>query len=233
MNSGVMLNINSEATQTRAQLLATQIEKTIAEQGLAHGDPLGTLDSWRDQTGFARSTVSAAVRLMIDRGAIEIRPGRGGGIFVAEKSPVVRLRHTLLTVHGEATTVQHAIELRDALEPLVDTDAATHRTKDDITDLRRLLRELAKNSSDTDTFMRSNWALHERIAEITPNPMLKAVYLSMTECIVELSAHADSEEPAQSKAHIQDRYDVHAELVEAIIAGDSERTTRAVLRHAQ
>lgn len=225
--------MNTGVSQTRAQILASQMEKDIAERGLSYGDAFGTLNTWRDETGFARSTVSEAVRLMIDRGAVEIRPGRGGGIFVAQTSPVVRLRHTLLTVHGEPSTVEHAIALRDALEPLVDTDAARFRSKDDIVDLRKLLKALAKSSSDTDSFMRSNWALHERIGEITPNHMLKAVYLSMTEGIAEMSERADSDSPAQSAEHLKTRYEVHAELVDAIIAGDIERTSRAVLAHSQ
>ena len=113
---------------------------------------------------------------MIDRGAVEIRPGRGGGIFVAATNPVVRLRHTLLTVHGEPSTVAEAIAIREALEPLVDTDAARHRTKDDIADLKRLLKTLTSAVGDTDAFMRANWQLHERIAQITSNLMLTAVY---------------------------------------------------------
>jgi GntR family transcriptional regulator, transcriptional repressor for pyruvate dehydrogenase complex len=228
-------NVNSQTPKTRAQVLAEDIERTIAQQGLRHGDSLGTLDSWRDQTGFARSTVSEAVRLMIDRGAVEIRPGRGGGIFVAATSPVVRLRHTLLTIHGEPSTVADAIAIREALEPLIDADAARHRTKDDIADLRKHLKSLSAASSDTDRFMRANWALHARIARITKNQMLKAVYTSMTEVIAEMSAHADSDSAdagSTDSAYLQERERVHTELVEAIIAGDVERVGEAVLRHA-
>jgi DNA-binding FadR family transcriptional regulator len=221
--------------KTRAQVLAEDIERTIAQQGLRQGDSLGTLDTWRDQTGFARSTVSEAVRLMIDRGAVEIRPGRGGGIFVAATSPVVRLRHTLLTVHGEPSTVADAIAIREALEPLIDADAARHRTKADIADLRRLMKALTNSVSDTDGFMRANWALHARIAQITSNHMLKAVYTSMTEVIAELSAHADSDSgdaTGTDVAYLDERVQVHAALVQAIIDGDVDAVGEAVIRHA-
>ena len=221
-----------ETPKTRAQVLAQDIERTIAQQGLQQGDSLGTMDSWRDQTGFARSTVSEAVRLMIDRGAVEIRPGRGGGIFVAATNPVVRLRHTLLTVHGEPSTVADAIAIREALEPLVDADAARHRTKDDIADLKRSLKALTSAVGDTDAFMRANWQLHERIAQITSNLMLKAVYTSMTSVIAELSAHADSDATNTDEDYWSSRAEVHAELVQAIIDGDVEATAAAVARHA-
>lgn len=221
-----------ETPKTRAQVLALDIERTIAQQGLQQGDSLGTMDSWRDQTGFARSTVSEAVRLMIDRGAVEIRPGRGGGIFVAATNPVVRLRHTLLTVHGEPSTVADAIAIREALEPLVDADAARHRTKDDIADLKKSLKALTSAVGDTDAFMRANWQLHERIAQITSNLMLKAVYTSMTSVIAELSAHADSDAATTDEKYWSSRAEVHAELVQAIIDGDVDATAAAVARHA-
>lgn len=205
----------------------------IAQRGLTEGDSLGTLETWRDQTGYARSTVSEAMRLMIDRGSVQIKPGRGGGIFVAATNPVVRLRHTLLTVHGEPSTVADAIAIREALEPLVDADAARHRTKADIADLKKALKALRSASGDTDQFMRANWALHERIAQITPNLMLRAVYTSMTGVISELSDHADQDNTESGAAYFDRRADVHAALVEAIIDGDVDATAAAVIRHAE
>lgn len=220
-----------ETPKTRAQVLAQDIERLIAQRGLTEGDSLGTMDTWREETGFARSTVSEAMRLMIDRGRVEIRPGRGGGIFVAATSPVVRLRHTLLTVHGEPSTVADAIAIREALEPLVDADAARHRSKDDISDLKKALRSLRAASGDTDKFMRANWTLHERIAQITPNLMLRAVYTSMTSVIADLSEHADRDD--SDAGYFQRRAEVHSELVQAIIDGDQSATAAAVIRHAE
>ena len=106
--------------RSRAEQLAAAIDQRIHDQGLQPGDPVGTLQSLRDESGYARSTVSEAVRLLRERGILEIRPGRSGGLFVAEPTPVVRLRHTLLTVHEQPSTVLDAIELRDHLEELID-----------------------------------------------------------------------------------------------------------------
>lgn len=221
----------TESPKTRAQVLAHDIELSIERQGLREGDPLGTIDSWRDQTGFARSTVSEAVRLMIDRGVAEIRPGRGGGIFVASPHPVVRLRHTLLTVHGEPSTVTDAIAIREALEPLVVADAARHRTAADIDDLRAALASLTAAVGDTDAFMRANWALHDRIARIGSNLMLGAIYTSMTGVIAGLSAHADGADTDAGYWH--GRVAVHDELVRAIVDGDLDAAAAAVARHGE
>ncbi|MGW0478261.1 FadR/GntR family transcriptional regulator [Nonomuraea sp. NPDC003214] len=213
---------------TRAEALAADIEAMITERGLGPGDLIGTMEEFRDRSGFGRATISEAVRLLSDRGSVHIRPGRGGGLFVAEPNPVVRLRHTLLTVRREPTTVADAIAVRESLEPLIAADAARHRTSADVTALRRLVARLRKSTGDAERFLRANWALHERIAQISPNPLAKAVYQSMTRCIADLSTGAGATHP---DGYLDERAEIHAELVEAIAAGDVDRTTAAVTRH--
>lgn len=219
------------APTTRAQTLASIIEKTIADKGLAAGDALGTIESWRSESKFARTTVSEAIRLLVDRGVAEIRPGRGGGVFVARTGPVVRLRHTLLSVHGEATTLADAIAIREALEPLVVQDAARHRTSEDMPNLRSALHHLRETLGDHDRFIRSVWALHEAIAHITPNEMLRAMYLAVLHVIRERAEHASSD-AEHGEDYRARRIAIHERLVDAIESGDRELTTRAIDEHA-
>ncbi|MEV7391540.1 MULTISPECIES: GntR family transcriptional regulator [unclassified Streptomyces] len=87
--------MTSWSPRTRADAPATGIEERIQAGRLTPGDLFGTMDSLRAESGFARSTVSEAVRPLSDRGILEVRPGRGGGLFVAASNPVVRLRHML------------------------------------------------------------------------------------------------------------------------------------------
>lgn len=221
--------LRSGGARTRAEQLAVALDVRIRSDGLAAGEPVGTLESLRAETGFAYSTVSEAVRLLRDRGVLEIRPGRGGGLFVADRGPVVRLRHTLLEVQGEPTTVADAIELRDHLEVLIDVGAALCRTDDDIADLRTQV-QLMRSSTDWDGFMRANWALHERIARISPNRMAAAVYIgTLGQLSAGTSRFADGD-PAFF-AYQAERYRIHAELVEAIVAGDEVAVRAAVSLH--
>lgn len=217
--------------QTRAEALASSIELSIRERSLAPGDLIGTMDELRDSSGYGRATISEAARLLADRGVAEVRPGRGGGLFVAQANPVVRLRHTLLTVREKPTTVADAIAVRDALEPLIATEAALHRTRADITDLRKHLTAMRRATSDYDRFLRTNWALHTRIAQIGENHLAKAVYLSMSQCITDLSARATFDGEAPTDEYMNIRLEHHTELVEAIASGDVPRTLAAVESH--
>jgi DNA-binding FadR family transcriptional regulator len=222
------------ATQTRANVLASEIEQQILDREFAPGELIGTIASLRERSGFARSTVAEAIRLLADRGLAEIRPGRGGGLFATAAGPMVRIRHTLLSVTDAPTSVAEAVAVREALEVLVDSDAATHRTPADVKDIKRLLTRLkAAAGRGTTDFLLANWDLHERIALISPNQTASALYLSMTRFVREHAVAAThDDDPKSAAAWLHVRVETHEELVAAIVDGDVPRVKAAVAKHA-
>ena len=226
--------MNSFAGLTRANVLASEIEQQILDREFKPGELIGTIDSLRERSGFARSTVAEAIRLLADRGLAEIRPGRGGGLFATAAGPMVRIRHTLLAVTDAPTSVAEAVAVREALEVLIDVDAAKHRTPADITDMKRFLAKLTTAATKgTTPFLLANWDLHERIAQISLNQTASALYLSMTRFVREHAVAATHDDaPETASEWLQIRVDAHEELVEAIIAGDVPRVKHAVDAHA-
>ena len=226
--------MNSFAGLTRANVLASEIEQQIHDREFKPGELIGTIDSLRARSGFARSTVAEAIRLLADRGLAEIRPGRGGGLYATAAGPMVRIRHTLLSVTDAPASVAEAVAVRDALEVLIDVDAAQHRTTADIADMKKLLTRLtAAAAKGTTKFLLANWDLHQRIALITPNQTASALYLSMTNFVREHAVAAThDEDPDSAAAWLELRKQTHEELVAAIISGDVRRTRIAVDRHA-
>ncbi|MEI4272633.1 FCD domain-containing protein [Klenkia sp. LSe6-5] len=213
---------------TRAEQLALSLGERVGAMG--PGEPVGTLESLRAETGYAYSTVSEAVRLLRDRGLLEIRPGRGGGLFVADRGPVVRLRHTLLGVGDDPTAVADAVELRQHLEELVDLGAARCRTAGDTAELRALVDELAA-APDWPAFLHANWALHARIAAICPNAMARAVYTATLGQLDTTDPRPDDVAAHPDAAYRERRVQVHRDLVEAIAGGDETAVRAAVARH--
>jgi len=226
--------MTSFAGQTRANVLASELEQQILDREFKPGELIGTIDSLRERSGFARSTVAEAVRLLADRGLAEIRPGRGGGLFATAAGPMVRIRHTLLAVTDAPASVAEAVAVRDALEVLIDVDAAESRTPGDIADMKRLLARLtAAAAKGTTQFLLANWDLHERIALISPNQTASALYLSMTRFVREHAVAATHDEAPETASEWLDlRVETHRELVDAIVAGDPARVKQAVDKHA-
>lgn len=214
--------------RSRAERLATAVEERIRDDALQPGAPVGTIDDLCAESGFSRPTVNEATRLLRDRGLVMIKPGRGGGLFVAEPDPVVRLRHTLLSVPDDPRRIADAIELRDHLELLIALGAAERCTGRDETELRRLLTRLA-DAPDWEGFLRANWALHARIAAIAPNELARAVYRAALDQLARASSARQIE--AEPSGYRAERQRAHIRLVDAITSGDERRVRSAVIRH--
>lgn len=212
---------------TRAEQLAAALTARIRDDGLPRGAAVGTFESLRSETGFAYATVSEAVRLLRDRGVVEIRSGRGGGIFVADTAPVVRLRNTLLGDLADPAAVADAIELRDHLELIVDIAATRHRTDADVAELRRAVDGMAA-APDWATMLEANWALHERIAQIGPNGLMRSVYVATLGPLRSSSRRLDDDASADYR---EQRIAVHRDLVDAIADGDVDALPAVVARH--
>src|SRR5581483_3046060 len=108
------------ARVSRAELVARELEREIDDER-EPGERLGTKEDLRKRFGVAVATVNEAVRLLEMRGMIEARPGPGGGVFVAR--PAVRIAHSHLVLGFKtgSTTFEECLEVRDALEPLIDS----------------------------------------------------------------------------------------------------------------
>lgn len=217
------------ADETRGSALARLLEKQVVESGMKPGELIGTFDDLQARTGFARPTVSEAVRLLVDRGIATVKLGRNGGVYVAEQTEMVRLRRTLLNVHGSVTTIEHAIAVRDALEELVLVEAVRHRKAKDVRDLEKFDAQFESFSGGVGELIPLNWALHRRLAEITPNELLKATYLGTMQCIADMTSVGD--EKGITDAYIAKRVNVHREIVRAVIDQDEEAATAALEAH--
>jgi DNA-binding FadR family transcriptional regulator len=80
-------------------------------------------------------------------------------------------------------------------------------------------------------FIHANWALHARIAEVSPSAMLRSFYLSLLEMIEShtLSVQSVADEPLPE--YLDNRYRLHADLVTAIEEQDARRAIDIIRVH--
>jgi DNA-binding FadR family transcriptional regulator len=213
------------ATRTsRAELVAQQLEREIAEQH-EPGYRLGTKDELRRRFGVAVATVNEAVRMLETHGLVQARPGPGGGVFVSGPATRITLKHIVLGFKS-GTSYKQGLEVRDALEPAIGRHAARHRTAADIRELDALVEQMEAAVDDARRFFALNWALHRRIAMLCQNPPLRVIYLSLIDFL----------ETTMSEAEFVDfdgesLLDLHRNLVAAIGAGEGPELDAAVAAH--
>jgi len=220
-----------DQTLSRPERAAEELAALAA--GLEPGERLGSKDMLRHHCGVSVGTFNEALRLVQSRGVVTVRPGPGGGLFASRQSPMVRLGNSMLALDEDATSVADAVRLRDALDPLLVEDALRHASPRHIRAMRVELEHMAAaaDSLDGTAFVHANWALHARIAEVSPSAVVRSLYLSLLDIIEShtLSVRADDEHALPE--YIRSRYELHAALVDAIADGDAQAALDLIHEH--
>lgn len=167
------------------------------------------------------------MRLAVARGLVVSRSGPGGGVFLADASTRMRRSNLFAGYKGEETDTHDYLDLRDALEPLVCREAASNCDIEDARAFRALLARMHEAFDDPGTYLVRNWNLHRRVAQCVQNPPLHSIYLVVLDApeVTLASVPYDLDSVEQHLA-------MHAELVEALVAGDPPRLEVALQRHA-
>ncbi|WP_328611300.1 FCD domain-containing protein [Amycolatopsis sp. NBC_00345] len=214
----------------RPAAVAEQMRTLAAEAG--PGERLGTKEELRTLWGVSVGTFNEALRMAQSRGVVTVRRGPGGGLFASTPSAVIRLGNAVLSLDQNAEAVAEAVRLRNAVDPLLVRDVLAHATTGDVQALQDAADRMgeAADRGDVDTFLRANWQLHARMAEISPGPILRSLYLGLLEIIDTHTRAAVAAKGVAPREDLLARYQVHADLVAAIAVHDL-RALELIERH--
>jgi DNA-binding FadR family transcriptional regulator len=217
---------------SRAERAAARIAELVRQS--APGTRLGTKNELRELCQVSVGTFNESLRLLQARGLVDVKPGPGGGLFAAEQSPMVRLGNSVLALDADATSVADAVRIRDALDPLLISDALDHSSPADIDAYRGQVAAMlaATEALDPVEFLHANWRLHALIAAVNPSTMLRSLYTTLLDIV---ETHTLAVLPARDQPleeAMRERYQVHADLVEAIAARDSNEVAQLTHEHS-
>lgn len=213
---------------SRAEQAAGQIARLAASARA--GERIGSKDDLRKICGFSVGTMNEAIKLAQARGVITSRPGPGGGIFACDPSPLSRMNGWFRAAAGDHAAFVEAVQIRDAIAPLLIEEALRQMTLADQEAFSERLWEVrrAKNSGAVSDFVWACWELHAYLAGIGKGLLLDTLYLSIMDVGVSyLRAVLESTSPS---VHLDGLAQVMEDLVNALERRNTDDAVDALRR---
>nr|WP_296774427.1 FCD domain-containing protein [Rhodococcus sp. (in: high G+C Gram-positive bacteria)] len=214
---------------SRAEQAAGQIARLAASART--GERIGSKDDLRRLCGFSVGTMNEAIKLAQDRGVITSRPGPGGGIFACDPSPLNRMSGWFRTAAGDRAAFVEAIQIRDAIAPLLIEEVLRQITLADEDAFTARLWEVrrARNSEAVSDFIVACRELHAHLAGIGKGVLLGSLYLSIIDVGVSY-LRSLLEVAAPEEAYLDGFAQIVEELVEALERRDHDAAIDALRR---
>ncbi len=203
--------------------VAAELEAEILSGRLAPGDRLPSERGLAEQHGVSRPIVREALRIVAERGLVQIVPGRGA--FVRRPSPLAGVRPLDVLYRRGHTTARELSEARLLLECESASLAAQRAGLDDVREIGARLAALEAGGTPQET-VRNDLAFHLRVARAAHNRVVEAMLASLSLLAAELMVRSLGDPDIYRRSA-----PYHREVYEAIAARDPDRARVAMRDH--
>jgi len=204
--------------------IVRQLLDHLLEGRLGAGDKLPSERSLAGTMRVGRSVVREALRTLTLLGLIEVRQGDGNYIKSTESDVLPTVIEWGLLLGARQT--EDLVEARCHLEVLVAGLAAERRNEDNLHDLQRAISRMWAAGSDAEKYAEADIAFHQRISLAARNETLHRVMLSIQSLLRVWIPRV-----MQREADFEPTIRQHVRVMEAIEAGDPERSRQAMSDH--
>ena len=215
------------------QNVVEQIQEAIFAGRLETGQTLPAERELKAMFNISRGTLREALRVLEQKGLIEIRLGVGGGSVVKAVDTAQISESLGLLIRSQKVSLNHLAQFREDVEGIVAAKAAALRSPVHIEQLNALLAQarqcLAEGLAGRDDFIEIDKQIHMTLAEITANPIYIFVLHSIHENIHRYYDRFLSMEIPE----LEENYQFLSAVVAAIETGDGNRASELVQDHVK
>ncbi len=215
------------------QDVVDQIEAAILDGKLKVGDTLPPERELRERFEISRGTLREALRVLEQKGLIEIRLGVNGGAVVKGVTTEKISENLAQLIRFQQVSLEHLAEFREGVEGSVVALAAKRATPEDIVQLKSLLAQALehkeKGLDSQDAFIKVDEHIHQSLAQASRNPL----YISILQTVHE-NIHPYFESFLPREPHvIEENYRDLYNIVHAVETGDDKNARRLARLHVQ
>jgi GntR family transcriptional repressor for pyruvate dehydrogenase complex len=206
--------------------VADEIQTEVLSARLQPGDRLPTEAELAVRFDVSRSVVREAAKLLIQRGLVDVRPGRG--MVVAKRTLDGIVDQYALLLETDAATFHQLMEVRLVLEVEISAVAALSRKAHHLQDMLAALTLAEDHRDDAATCLAADLAFHKAVAQATGNRFFALLTRPINEYLRRAYSHGFAD-MAHQEATLQE----HRRLYEAIAVGDPDAARAATRAHLE
>ena len=208
-----------------------QIQTAILEGNIPEGERLPSERDLCDQLQTSRGTLREALRILEQKGLVDIRLGANGGAYVKGTNNELMAENLAMLLKSNVVTLEHLEEFRENLEGSVAFLAAKRVTADGKRELAALLDKAKKLNAQGlgkwDEFVRVDEQVHVSIARASANPLYNFVLSSI---------HANIHQfyntfLSVTQLEMDENYADLAAVVQAICNGEAQEAEEKLRQH--
>ncbi|MFU8768345.1 MAG: FadR/GntR family transcriptional regulator [Desulfotignum sp.] len=170
------------AKQNRVfQDVVDQIQEAIVSGKLAPGTRLPAERDLKEMFNTSRGTLREALRVLEQKGLIEIKLGVAGGAIVKRMDGDPLMESLALLIQSGEVSLEHLSEFRIKIEGSLVALATERATAEDIQELERL-QDSARHCfeiQDWENFLKTDEAMHTYLGTMSRNPVFQFVQKSI------------------------------------------------------
>jgi GntR family transcriptional regulator, transcriptional repressor for pyruvate dehydrogenase complex len=229
-----MTSLFRAAKQNRIfQDVVEQIQEAIIQGQLKEGDRLPAERELKEMLQTSRSTIREALRVLEQKGLIEIKLGMGGGAVVKAVTSDLVSESLDLLIRSHKVSLRHIAEFRERVEADVVVLATTRMADDHRKVLERLLEDARscarRGAVGVPDFLTKDKEIHLYLAKITGNPL----YISILKTIHEnIQRYYDDFLIMQQPEMNENLHDLE-NVVAAMAAKDTQKAGELLRAHVR
>jgi DNA-binding FadR family transcriptional regulator len=221
----------SGSRRSRAQQVAGDLEARILDERHTTGTRLGLRTELITSYGVSPAVMNEALRILRERGLVEVRPGPNGGVFVDSPPPQVRLGGIDVWHQGLVGDPEQLFEARRHLDTLFAPLALHRAAPDDIRAMEWAVDGMRGAQNDAHALLDATMRLHLAIARASRIEVLIGMYQTIVTLLSSTMTKA-AFVPHQEELR-RHNLDVHVGIVNAIRDRDSVALEKLLSLHAQ
>jgi DNA-binding FadR family transcriptional regulator len=201
-----------------------QIADAIRVGDMRVGDRLPSERELSAQMGISRPTLREAIKVLVDSGLLDVKPGPGGGMYV--KSELVPRELVEERAELRLGEVFGILEARRLLESRVAQLAGLYATEEDYEAMQRSIDLQREHMADRDRFIQLDTRFHIAIARATRNATVISLMRHLLRR-VEVARDSAIRVPHEPERAIA----IHEHTLAAIKTGDPDLIDAAMDEH--